>query len=258
LLLHEQDEFQIFMKDFFALSGIDLHLYKRPQMERRLTALRNRHGYDNFQSYLSAMRNQPGLYDELLDRMTINVSEFFRNPERWEILSDYLQQSYKGAPLTIWSAACSTGEEPYTIAMMLEQLRISYQITATDIDQKVLNSAKVGTYQQHQTRAVANLYMDKYFRREGDAWRVEDGLKKHIKFEIHNLLGDSYPTGLDLIVCRNVLIYFTDEAKQKVAAGFAQALKPGGLLFVGSTEQFLHSEAFGLYSVAPFLYAKKG
>lgn len=251
------DEFYEFMTEFHAWTGVDLRLYKRPQMERRLTTLRTKRGFQHFAAYLAALKQDPELLHEFLDRMTINVSEFFRNMERWDQLGRRLQSRPTGQTLKAWSAACSTGEEPYSLAILMEQVvRRPYDILATDIDDGVLHEARRGVYRAHQVNRLPH-YAESYFHSDGGLWTVTPALRNHIRFVKHNLLADTYPSSLDLIICRNVLIYFTDEAKQFVIAGFAKALKPGGLLFVGSTEQFLRSEAVGLRLVAPFLYERE-
>jgi chemotaxis protein methyltransferase CheR len=252
------DEFMEFMRSFHKLTGIDLTLYKRPQMERRLTSLRNRNRYANFPDYLQAMGRDRNLLYELLDKMTINVSEFFRNPDRWELLVPILKELTEKGPLHAWSAACSTGEEPYSLSMiMMERVKRPYQILATDIDENVLETAKRGVYRDYQTKAVPRDLLAQYFTKQDALWSVKESVKQHVTFRIQNLLADAYPQNLDLVICRNVMIYFTEEAKQRVISCFAGALRPGGILFVGSTEQFLRTELHGLSAVGPFLYQKQ-
>ncbi|MCL6592459.1 MAG: protein-glutamate O-methyltransferase CheR [Alicyclobacillus sp.] len=249
------DDFLDFSQALLKLTGIDLRLYKRPQMERRLTALRNRHGFHDFRSYAQALAQQPQYLAELLDKMTINVSEFLRNPERWEALLERLEQPV-GRPLRVWSAACATGEEPYTLALLFAERGWPHDTWATDIDARALALARTGRYKETQIRLLPTEYVARYFTHEADEYIVHDVLKRHVRFAQHNLLADPFPQSLDLIVCRNVLIYFTDAAKQQVLRGFAQALRPGGLLFVGSTEQFLGTDPYGLVPVGPFLYRR--
>lgn len=249
------DEFTWFMDAFHALTGIDLSKYKRPQMERRLTNLRDRRGFSDFPSYISALGETPALLDEILDKMTINVSEFFRNPERWTQLGSLLQ--FRKRPIRAWSAACATGEEPYSLAMLLTELKIPYEcILATDIDERVLASARRGVYHLQQLRGTDNKYIDKYLMAEGAHYRVNQALCETIQFRRHNLLRDTYPGNLNLIICRNVLIYFTDSTKQQILNQFADALEPGGLLFVGSTEQFFGLDLSTLKAISPFIYER--
>ncbi|OFW79680.1 MAG: hypothetical protein A2201_03375 [Alicyclobacillus sp. RIFOXYA1_FULL_53_8] len=251
------DDFLKFAEGWYKLSGVDLRWYKRPQMERRLAALRDRHGYTSFEAYLRGVQADPSLQEELVDRITINVSEFFRNPERWQTLEDFLSKLPRKTPLRAWSAACSTGEEPYTLAIVLQQLGFTdFHILATDLDREVLDKAEQGLYRPHQTRLVPDAYLHSYFSRDEEAVRVTDSFRQRITFQQHNLLSDQYPRSLDLIICRNVLIYLTDEAKHQVLAGLATSLRVGGYLFLGSTEQLLHAETYQMKSVAPFLYEK--
>lgn len=249
------DEFAWFMRAFFDLSGIDLAKYKRPQMERRLTNLRDRRGFSSFREYIEALTTEPSLMAELLDKMTINVSEFFRNKERWLELQSYLRTL--PGPIQAWSAACATGEEPYTLAMILNDMQIPFHpILATDIDERVLERAKAGRYDQTVLREMEDARRLTYFQKEQATYVVHPSLRKQIDFRQHNLLVDSYPKNLDLIICRNVLIYFTDETKEEILRKFSNALVPGGILFVGSTEQFLGLKLEKLHPVAPFLYQK--
>lgn len=250
------DNFERFMRDFLELSGIDLSQYKRPQMERRLTNLRDRRGFSDFQAYLDALASDATLRNELLDRMTINVSEFYRNPDRWEPLRPLLNDM-KRRPIRAWSAACATGEEPYSLAMLLMDEDIeSQRVLATDIDQRVLERARDGRYDRAQLRELDEEMLARYFLFDGHSHIVTKQLRNMVEFERHNLLSDPYPTDLDLIICRNVMIYFTETTKQNILRQFAAALRPGGLLFVGSTEQFIGLTLSNLEPVGAFLYRR--
>ncbi|MCL6443898.1 MAG: protein-glutamate O-methyltransferase CheR [Alicyclobacillus sp.] len=250
------DEYLLFVAEFLALTGIDLTQYKRQQMERRLTAFRSRLGYHSFRAFSEALKRDEKLLAKTLDQMTINVSEFFRNPDRWQVLFTKLEKP-RDRELRIWSAGCASGEEPYTIAMLMEEHRYTpYRIWATDIDPRALQTAAAGIYTHRQLSNVPQAYLHKYFSHQDGTWRVDDRLRGRIHFRRHNLLADRYPVGFDLIVCRNVLIYFTDEAKQEVIQRFSDSLSEGGWLFVGSTEQFLMPGRFGLQAIMPFVYRK--
>jgi chemotaxis protein methyltransferase CheR len=250
-----RDDFAQFIQRVRTLTGIDLTAYKRPQMERRLTSLRNKHGFPDFNSYLSALYANPRLREEFMDRITINVSEFFRNPDRWVDLAAVLRT--QTGPVRAWSAACAQGEEPYTLAMVMEtEVRRPYNILATDIDPRALAQARQRRFRTQQVQSVPETYRRRYFTQYGDEWELHASLARHVRFERHDLLRDPYPSSLDLIICRNVLIYFTQQAKHRVVSQFVQALKPGGILFVGSTEQFLEAHRYALRPVAPFIYQK--
>lgn len=254
-------DYNTFIQNIKSVTNIDLSLYKEGQMKRRLTALRDKLGYPTFASYFAAIMKNQQLMDELLDRMTINVTEFYRDPKRWDILQNSILPRLikEKRKLKIWSAACSTGEEPYTIAMTLERLigGSEYQILATDLDEIVLRKAQEGKYIE---KALVNIPLQerqRYFKRIENLYTISEQLKQHIRFRKHNLLSDYYDTNYDLIVCRNVMIYFTDEAKTKIYRSFANALSPGGILFVGSTEQIFTPHIYGLETVKPFFYQKK-
>jgi chemotaxis protein methyltransferase CheR len=258
--LSADEDFAKFVQDVKAATTIDLSQYKENQMRRRLTTLRLKHGYTTFSSYFAALMKDKKLMDEFLDRMTINVSEFWRNPNRWHVLKDkYLAEMVRsGARLKLWSAACSTGEEPYTLAMILDSMGAldRVHILATDIDEHALAKAKEGVYQERSVKEVPKEYLHAYFQKDQGLYRVDARLKQSVEFRKHNLLLDPFPDQYDLIVCRNVMIYFTEEAKAVLYRKFAEALKPEGILFVGSTEQIFNPHQYGLESADTFFYRR--
>lgn len=160
--------------------------------------------------------------------------------------------------IKIWSAACSTGEEPYTLAIIANQFwdLKDIEIIATDIDPNVLARAKQGIYNERALQEVPIAIKDKYFHQEGATFKVNERLKKAISFKKHNLLADKYPADVNLIVCRNVLIYFTEEAKTKIYHNFNEALDDDGIFFVGSTEQIFSPEKYGFEVLDTFFYRK--
>lgn len=259
-LSREDEDFARFVANIRRATSIDLSQYKETQMRRRLTTLRLKHGFADFASYFEALTKNARLMNEFLDRMTINVSEFWRNPNRWQLLMErFLPEMLASSQrLNIWSAACSTGEEPYTIAMILDRLGAlgRASILATDIDEGVLAKAKQGVYLERSLRDVPGEFKRTYFAPSEGAYAIAERLKQAINFRKHNLLLDSFGEKLDLIVCRNVMIYFTEEAKTALYAKFAQALKPGGILFVGSTEQIFTPGQYGLATADTFFYRR--
>lgn len=253
-------DFFTFIRNVKMATAIDLSQYKEAQMKRRLTTLRNKRGYSTFTEFFLAMKKDQALFNEFLDRMTINVTEFWRNPNRWEVLeSKYIPEIIaKSSKLKCWSAACSSGEEPYSLAMILAEqgvLRQS-QIIASDLDEDILNKAREGLYVERSIRDVPKPYLDKYFTHNELSYRIVEHLKPQIQFEKKNLLHDPFESGFDLIICRNVMIYFTEEAKRSLYMKFSQALKPGGILFVGSTEQIFSPEQYQLKADETFFYRK--
>ncbi|HEY4602510.1 MAG TPA: protein-glutamate O-methyltransferase CheR [Cerasibacillus sp.] len=253
-------DYQTFILQINKKLGIDLSLYKEAQMRRRLTSLRNKRGFQDFSSYFRALDKDPQLMNEFTDRITINVSEFFRNPKRWDVLRETVIPSLLETKnhLNIWSAACSTGEEPYSLLMMLEEYfpHVQFNITATDIDENILQKAQNGVYKEQALKEVPDNIKRKYFTFENNLYKITEHIKQQVTFKRHNLLKDSYPSGIDLIICRNVLIYFTDEAKEDIYLRIGNALTTNGILFVGSTEQIFHPERFNLRLFDTFFYQK--
>jgi chemotaxis protein methyltransferase CheR len=256
--------YEDFKKEALKISGINLDHYKEKQMKRRINSLIRKNRFSGYHDYICALKENKTLYNEFINYLTINVSEFYRNPEQWEVLkNDILPQLInKKSNIKIWSAACSTGEEPYTLAMVLNEYmlwsnnRINATIIATDIDKDAVDKAKEGKYTYKSIEKLPAEYLDKYFLPTGEYYKVKDGLKGQIKFEYLDLLGDQYPKNCDIIICRNVIIYFTEKAKRYVYLKLSQALNPGGILFVGSTEQIIMPQKYNLTSVRTFFYAK--
>ena len=253
-------DYNMFKRKVKASYGLDLDAYKRPQMERRLRATMERCGATTFQKYFTLMQQSKPLLDEFLDRVTINVSEMFRNPEHFDVLRKHVLPALleRHDRLKVWSAGCSCGAEAYTVAVLLDELapKGRHSILATDIDDRMLERARAGVYEEHEIRSVSATRLAKYFEENGGRWRVKDELKRMITFSKHDLLKDAFSTGFDLILCRNVVIYFTDEAKAVLYQKFYRSLAPGGYLFVGGTERVAGSAEIGYESTFPFFYRK--
>lgn len=257
------NNYESFKKEFFGLSKIDLNAYKENQMKRRIDNFISKnkcHGYDDF---FECIRKESDIYNRFITYLTINVSEFYRNPEQWHTLEkDVVPQLLKMSDrkIRIWSAACSTGDEPYTLAMVLGDFvpLNKVEIIATDIDKEVLSKAKQGVYNEKSVRGLPDRYLKEYFKKDASGlYQVSNTLKYCITFKEHNLLKDPYPKDMDLIVCRNVMIYFTEEAKDGIYKNFVRSLKKDGVLFVGSTEQIIGADRYGLKSVQSFFYKKR-
>ncbi|MEW4283874.1 CheR family methyltransferase [Priestia koreensis] len=250
-----------FMSRVKKRTGIDLALYKEAQMKRRIISLYEKKGFRTFQEFYQAMDKDMELLGEFLDRITINVSEFYRNAKRWEVLEKkILPELLKTRrTLKVWSAACSSGEEPYTLAMILSTyLPLSQiKVVATDIDQNIITKAKIGLYAERSLQEVPPAIKAQYFTKEGSFYKISDQIKRTVTFRQQNLLADLFVDKYDLIVCRNVLIYFTEEAKQHVYKKFSDALTPGGIFFVGSTEQIFNPQSYGFETADTFFYRKR-
>lgn len=244
------------------IANVRLDDYKPDQMRRRVSTMAQRAGAGSFTVYLATLERDSKQLGTFLEKITINVSELFRNPERFADLRALISQSLPSGspePLSIWSAGCSYGAEVYSLAILFDEMRLAQaRFLATDIDKAVLQRAQKGLFSGAELQNLSSDRRNAYFRRGAeDEWTVIERLRTRVRFEEHDLLADPYPkTAYDLIVCRNVVIYFTDDAKKRVYEGLLAALKPGGLLFIGSTERIADHRAIGFDLVMPFFYRK--
>ena len=256
------DNYEKFKEEVFKLTKIDLSAYKERQMKRRIDALIAKHNVTSYNTYVNMLKSDKKIFDEFVNYLTINVSEFYRNPEQWVILEkEILPKLFNkfGKPLKIWSAACSTGDEPYSLVMLLSKFMPLNQIKiiATDIDLQVMEKAKAGLYLDKSLKGLPKEFIDKYFSKINDrTYEISEQIKSRVEFKQHNLLKDEYPSSCDLIVCRNVMIYITEEAKKDIYINFNKALKKEGILFVGSTEQIIQPKQLGYTSAKSFFYEK--
>lgn len=254
-------DYEYFKKAVFDLTSIDLNAYKEKQMKRRIDTLIDKCKVVGYENYVKLLKSDKAAFEEFVSYLTINVSEFYRNPEQWALMDkDIIPEliSKFGKNLEIWSAACSTGDEPYSLVMAfskhipLNQIKIF----ATDIDKQILEKAKLGLYNEKSIENVPDEFKKKYFTKIGASYKISDEIKSRVEFKQHNLLKDKYPTDVNLIVCRNVLIYFTEEAKDEVFRKFKDSLAAKGILFIGSTEQIVNYRDIGYLRKNSFYYEK--
>lgn len=257
----ENDNYEKFKKDVYALAKIDLNAYKEKQMRRRINTLITKNGIKTYDDYIVLIKKDKEKFEQFINFLTINVSEFYRNPEQWKILENEvfpkLIQKH-GKNLKIWSAACSTGDEPYSLVMALSRhLPLeNIKVIGTDIDKQVLDTARMGLYNEKSIAGVPDDLKKKYFTKVGNSYQISDAIKKRVELKEHDLLKDPYPTGCHLIVCRNVVIYFTEEAKDEIYAKFYKALVSGGVLFIGSTEQIMNYRELGFDRSRSFFFER--
>ena len=253
------DEYLDFCVGLRRLAGVDLSAYKRQQMERRIRSYVERKNQPTLTAFLRAIQTSPSDLDDFLDRITINVSELYRNPEQYEILrSKVLPTMTGGTGVKVWSAGCSYGAEAYTLATMLASDASfgRFQVVGSDVDKRVVERAQRGWFCDADMRCVPRHIRDRFFEAKDGGFRGADALRSHLRFTVQNLLSDRYLTEWHLVLCRNVVIYFTDTARDQVHAGIARALRPGGFLMVGATERVNDPRAVGLEPVHPFIYRK--
>lgn len=249
-----------FTKAIFRLTKIDLSCYKERQMKRRIDSLINRNNFDQYDEYYKALISDKNKLETFINFITINVSEFFRNANQWEVLRKDIIPTLleKHKKLKIWSAACSTGEEPYSMVMLLREF-LPYndiRIIATDIDKEALKKAKKGIYSEKSIQSLPKHYIERFFTPLEGSYKIDDKVKDCVEFNQHNLLMDPFPTKCHLIICRNVMIYFTEETKSKLYVKFRDSLEDDGILFVGSTEQIIFPQRYDLKSIRTFFYKK--
>ena len=254
-------DYEYFKKAVFDLTKINLNAYKEKQMKRLIDTLIAKHRIVGYENYVQVLKTDKDRFEEFVNYLTINVSEFYRNPSQWDVMDrDVIPELIRkfGKNLKIWSAACSTGDEPYSLVMALSRHLPLNQIRifATDLDKQVIAKAKVGLYSEKSIASVPADLKKKYFTKVGLSWQISDEIKSRVEFKEHNLLKDTYPTSYHMIVCRNVLIYFTEEAKDEVFVKFQQSLAKGGILFIGSTEQIINYKEIGLERKNSFFYEK--
>ncbi len=245
-----------------TLLRIDLDDYRRGQMERRLRSFATRCGDRDLDAYLVRLRRDVAAREAFLDHMTINVSELFRNPERFaelerDVLPGLLDRAGNRG-LRVWSAGCSYGAEPYSLAVLLNEVAPGrrHEVTATDLDERMLARAREGRFTEADMRGVSASRRAAWFERDGNGARAVAPLRDAIRFRRLDLLADTFPANQDLILCRNVVIYFTDDAKDRLYARFLKSLRPGGVLFVGATERINRSEEAGWEKPGMFFYRR--
>lgn len=253
-------DWEWFVHKFEAISRIDLSAYKRPQMERRINSFMRTAECADYKSFVSLLMADAEIRHKFNEFITINVSEFFRNPDHWKILEeDIIPLLMKQRPLLkVWSAGCSTGEEAYSLAMLFQTKYPGHvkKIKATDLDQKVLEKAMRALYANKVVKTLPSIYLHRYMQPEGENFRVADEITKIVEFSRHDLLKDPYENDYDLILCRNVFIYLTEDSKQSLYRKFSASLRKGGVLFIGSTEQIFQALEVGFQSRDTFFYQK--
>lgn len=240
-------------------ASLDLHQYKQEQLRRRVLTMVDSRGLKSLAEFGEFVKKDPANTRWFLDKMAINVSEMFRNPEKWkelemQIIPELLKRTSR---LKIWSAGCSYGAEAHSLAVLLDaKFPGSHQIFGTDIDQSVLEQARAGEFSDADVRGVPMEWRSRYFEQRGGKWFAKPQLKKYLNFRHGDLLHGTFESGFDLILCRNVVIYFNDEAKDRLYKRFFEALKPGGVLFVGGTERIFNAKTIGYETTIPFFYQK--
>jgi chemotaxis protein methyltransferase CheR len=254
------DDYTAFCAGLRQICGIDLTQYRRPQMERRVRSFFDRHGYARLTDALDRLRRDEQHLDELLDRVTINVSQLWRHPDQWARLEEgLLSELATGGRVRAWSAGCSYGAEPFTLAAVCSEAipGVPVRILGTDIDRRMVARGGLAEFSHDDARSVPRATMERWFEPTATGWRAKAALRAMVRFEVGDLLKLSpTPSSYELIMCRNTVIYFADRIRDALHARFADALRPGGYLIVGGTERIATPAALGLTPVHPFIYRK--
>ncbi|MDY6783522.1 MAG: CheR family methyltransferase [Cyanobacteriota bacterium] len=236
--------------------GFDLTGYKRSNLKRRVIKQMHARGIDNFEAYLDYLQIHQEEYLPLFNTILINVTAFFRDANAWnclqtQILPRKLVEKPNNSTIRIWSAGCSSGEEAYTLATLfaellgVEQFRQRVKIYATDVDEEALNQARHASYSTKDIQAIPQDLRDRYFEPLGNRFVFRPDLRRAVIFGRHDLVQDAPISRLDLLVCRNTLMYFNAETQIKILQRFHFALNDTGVLFLGKAEMLLtHANLF--------------
>ncbi|MBF8250664.1 MAG: chemotaxis protein CheR [Deltaproteobacteria bacterium] len=242
----------------FEREGFDLDSYKDKCIQRRISFRLRTSGCKNTEEYIELLNKKEEEVKKLLNALTINVTEFFRNQSTFDKLKDIVFPDIfaaKGGSGTvrIWSAGCASGEEPYTIAIILKEFfseelkRFNIEITATDVDEGILKKAAEGHYKRDKLVGMVPGLMVRYFKEDGDKYRLSNDIKKMVSFRKEDIFQERLHREKDLIICRNLLIYFSRVKQEWVLNEFWKALNPGGFLILGRAE-ILVGESRKLFS----------
>lgn len=258
-------DYELIKKEVLNLLGVDLNFYKGPQMQRRLGTYLLRAGQPTWADFFKSIRNNPVELRKLKDYLTINVSSFFRDPPKYDYLRNTILPELLGKnkqKLRIWSAGCSLGQEPYTLAMLLAEMTggaTQHYILASDLDRTALDKAEAGgPYSPDDVANVPPALLERYLTHDAKGYYIKPILQRKITFKQHNLLSDPFESNFDLIICRNVVIYFTAEVKDLLYKRFSNALRLGGILFVGGTEIVSQASSIGLQTAGISFYRRNG
>lgn len=250
-----------FFKQFHQLSGHHLEHYK--DIETRLLAYLQRSEQQSLDALIECMSQEPEQIKLFLDFLTINTSEFFRNPERFQELKLKIMPLLfsRKKKLRIWSAGCANGAEPFSLSILLSNIqKLEYcQIIGSDLDQFALQAARSAEYPVEQLKNVSLADLNYYFDLasvQPRRYRLKSDWQKQVLFQHHDLLSPKYPQSFDLITCRNVMIYFNRDTKYQVYRKFYEALNDYGVLFIGGAEQLFDIQGLGYKPISPYFLQK--
>ena len=260
------DDFVALCEVVRRLCGVDLTQYKRSQMERRVRTFAQRRGTPDLTAYGARLKAEPEELDAFLDRVTINVSHLWRHEDQWNALGRTIlpELATRTHPPRIrcWSAGCSYGAEAFTLAAVAKDSipHARVEIQGTDLDKRMVERARSGRFTVEDARTAPPTLLQNWFLPADDGgWQAKPELLRMARFEVGDLLRMPVQAGrYDLIMCRNTVIYFTEEVRDALHARLAAALAPGGYLVVGTSERVADPRALSLTSPFHFIYRKNG
>ena len=229
--------------------SLDCHQYKDGYLKRRFAVRMRARGVSGYDAYAGLLRSDPLEYEELMRDLTINVTQFFRDEAVFKALEEevlplliYNKVKRGESSIRIWSAGCSSGEEPYSMAILLRELlgeefdKFSVTIVASDIDEEVMEKAKKGLYLPRQVVNVPPSYLAQHFSSDDGMYQISPAIMDMVRFRTIDLFTATAGSHFDMILCRNVVIYFTRDMQEKLYMKFHRSLRPGGYLVMGNTE----------------------
>jgi chemotaxis protein methyltransferase CheR len=232
--------------------GVTLGAYKDKCLRRRIAVRMRACGVHTYPDYDAVLRRSPEEYERLKDALTINVTRFYRNPETWDVLrARFLPELWEArhGRLAVWSAGCSSGEEPYTIAMVVAALAAlkgrpawleRLTVDATDIDRASLAQAQSGRYRREAFQDMPPDFLPRYVEEAPGGFAVVPAIRRQVSIRRFDLTRDAAPVAAyDIVMCRNVVIYFDRPTQERLFSAFVDALRPGGLLVLGKVETLL-------------------
>ena len=248
--------FDLYRDLIYKESGITFTPTNRSILESRLKERLREKNVDTVATYFETIKKDKEEMKGFLDSVTTNLTRFFRNQAHFDAMEKYVipeLMKIKKTPGTIriWSAGCSTGEEPYTIAMLLSEILPSawnYEILASDLSLKCLMTAKEGFYAESRIVGIPDNYLAKYFDKVEGGYKIKPNIHAKIRFDYHNLNHDSQQRNLDIVFCRNVIIYFDEAAQNAVINRFYDSMASKSFLFIGHSESL-----FGMKTSFEFL-----
>ncbi|HHV24952.1 MAG: protein-glutamate O-methyltransferase CheR [Methanosarcina sp.] len=270
--LEEDPGFELLKRVITQNTGFNCEHYKEAHFRRRINVRIRATNSESYGAYLKHLKKNSQEYEFLINALTVNVSEFFRNPETFRIIEKEIIPcivKYRSESLIrsirIWSAGCAAGEEAYSLAILLHRVLKSdinnyrIRIIGTDIDTQSLEKARKGVYSKNSLKNLDPSIKEHYFVKQGDAYQIIDELKNLMQFKRHDLISGSKNNRFDLIICRNVMIYFKKEIQEQLQLNFYQGLENGGFFVIGKSETLLGaaSSLFRPYNTRERLYIKE-